>query len=243
MIKLHVLLPLLFVLASFIPAPPPQKTQNFWARLKSFFGVSANPGNQKGGEPEADGDIFLYNVTTKFGSQLKQGTFRSPIFMADDKAILALSGNKVVKIEVDNGKLTELFTVPGIIKLVGAEKDAPNQVLILSDLDNDRCFGVGVLSLTDGKVTTLDYGSGQEDRDMVSHLRGWTREYDNGDTKLQIQANTKKVNDSDVTTTDAFLKLKDKQDSINISRCPTGVFCGQPSISNDRKFVVFIGKV
>lgn len=102
MIRLRLLLPLLFLSASFALAVPPQKTESFWTRVKKFLGVSANPSNQRGdSEVVNDADIRLYNVTTKIGSTLKQGRFRSPIFLPGDKAILALSGNKIVKIEVD----------------------------------------------------------------------------------------------------------------------------------------------
>jgi hypothetical protein len=239
MIKQSLLL--LLVSASLIFTPPPQKTASFWERLKSFFGVSANPGNQKGPDPEASLDIYLYNVATKIGNPLKQGSFRSPIFTADDKAILALSGNKVVRIQVDNGDLSEIPTDPGIVKLVGAEKDTAN-ILVLTDLDNDNCLGVGVLSLTNGQITKLSYGNGQEDRDMVGHLRSWTREYDNGDMKLDVRGRVDRVNNSDVTTTDAFLLVKG-QPEVNVSRCPTGVLCGQPSLSNNRKTVVFISRL
>lgn len=136
----------------------------------------------------------------------------------------------------------DLFTVPGIKKLVGIDKETPDQVLVLTDLDNDNCENVGVLALADGIVTNLPYGRGKEDQDLVTHLRNWDREYDDGDTKFEIRASTKKVNGVDVTTTDAWLKLKDKE-WVNLSRCPTGVTCGQPSISNDRKFVLFVGKL
>lgn len=243
MIKMRLVVPLLIVFASSAMALPPQKTQSFWTRVVRFFGVSASPSNQKGEEGAAlEGDIHIYDVTTRFGSKLKSGTFRSPIFLPTDKAILALSGDKVVKIDLETGTATELVTVPGIKKLVGVDKEAPEEVLILSDLDNDNCPNVGVLALADGVVTNVPYGRGNEDQDLVTHLRNWDREYDGGDTKLEVKSSTKKVNGINVTTTDAFLKRKDMP-LVNLSRCPSGVACGQPSISNDRKFVVFVGKV
>ncbi len=243
MITLRLLMPLLLVSVSLTVPPPPQKTQSFWSRVVKFFGVSASPGNQRGDDSEVkDGDIYIYNVTSRIGSAVKQGTFRSPIFLPGDKAILALSGDKVVKIDVENGTSEELFTIPGIKKLVGVDQEAPDQVLILSDVDNDSCPSVGILALTDGKVTSLTHGGGSEDRDLVSHLRNWDREYDGGNTKLEIRLVTKKRNNVELKATDAFLKRKEK-DWVNVSRCEAGVNCGQPSISNDRKFVLFIGKV
>src|SRR6476660_449282 len=120
MIRPRMVLPLIFLSASFTLALPPQKTQSFWTKVLKFLGVSSTPGNQKGDdEVISDGDINIYKVDTRLVLSLKQGAFRSPIFLPSDRAILALSGDKVVRIElitespteISAGALTELFQV------------------------------------------------------------------------------------------------------------------------------------
>ena len=241
--KIRLLMLLLFV-SSFASASPLKKTESFWNRVLKFLGVSATPSNQKGRDESVEvieGDIYIYDVATKSGSALKIGSFRSPIFLASDRQVLALSGDRVVRIDVANGAVTDLFPSRGIKKLIGIEQGAPDQVLVISDLDNDNCPSVGVLKLADGFIDNIPYGNEEEDKTLVSHLRDWTREYDGGKTLLEVKTITKKRNGADVKATDAFLKLPDK-DPINVSRCPTES-CGQPSISNDRKSVLFVGKV
>jgi hypothetical protein len=243
------ILPLLLLSASFAFAAPPQKTQSFWSRVLKLLGVTATPANQKGDEdPTTEGDIWLYKVDLRVASPLKQGSFRSPVFLPSGKTVLALSGDKVIKIDivldgtqVVAGPSTELFTKPGILKLVAVESDAPDQVLVLTDLDHDNCPGVGVLNLTDGNIAALPHNDSKDDRDLVAYLRRSERAYDDG-TKLEVRLGTKTRNGTNLEATEVFFKPKDK-DWVNVSRCPAGVNCGQPALSSDRKFVLFIGKV
>lgn len=237
----------LFLLGSISVASTPPTPESLWKRVAKFLGLTAAP-NPKGDEDQViEGNIHLYNVETRQISPLKQGTFRSPVFLPTDRTILALNGEKIVKFdftlnenELTIGEVTEVRAVPGIKKLIGVEKDAPDQLLIMTDLDNDNCPNVGVLSLADGSVVNLQYENNSEDKDIVTYLRGWEREYDDG-TKLVIKLETKRRNGADVKATNAFLKLRDR-DLLNVSNCAPGVNCGQPSISNDRKFLLFIRK-
>lgn len=239
----------LVLCASFVIAPPlPQKTQSFWTRVLKLLGVTATPANQKGDEdPTTVGDIWLYKAVPKIAAPLKQGNFRSPIFLPAGNAVLALSGDKVVKFditisgaEVSASALTELLTMPGLLKLVSAQSDAPDQVLVLMDLDNDNCPGVGVLNLTDGTIGPLQHSNSQDDRDLVTYLRRSEREYDDG-TKLEVRTMSKTGTGGKVESIDTFLQLPGKN-WVNASQCRPGMNCGQPAISSDRKFVLFVGK-
>ena len=230
-----------------VPVALPQKrTQSFWDRVWKFFGVSATSGDQKGGEDLIrtrvddfgiyEGNLWIYTVSTKVGVELTQASFRSPVFLPNEPAILALTGERVVKIPLNNGPLTDVASVPGIQKLVKIQDDAPDQALILTDLDRDNCPAVGVLSLSDGTVTSLVHEGREEDIALISYLRGWQREYVD-ETRLEIKTKTKD-NGARKEWTDVWLKLKNK-DSVNVSRCD-GVNCGQPAVSNDRGLVVFV---
>lgn len=244
----HTLL-LLVLCASFVIATPlPQKTQSFWTRVLKLLGVTATPANQKGDpDPTSDGDIWLYRLEAKVGSPLKQGNFRSPIFLPSRQTVLALSGDKVVKFDFTiNGAdltttdTTDVLTKPGLLKLISVQSDAPDQVLVVIDLDNDNCPGVGVLNLTDGTISVLPHNNSGEDADLIAYLRRSEREYDDG-TKLEIRRSSKTRNGVTVESTDVFLQLPTKS-FVNLSQCRPGMLCGQPAISIDRKFVLFVGK-
>lgn len=245
----HTLLPLVLCASFVIASPLPQKTQNFWTRVLKLLGVTATPANQKGDEdPTSDGDIWLSRVAPKREWALKQGNFRSPIFLPSSQTILALSGDKVVKFdfaindtEVTATEPATVWTKPGLLKLISVQSDALDQVLVLTDLDNDNCPGVGVLNLTDGNISPLPHNNNSnEDRDLISYLSRSEREYDDG-TKLEIRKSKKTRNGAQVDSADVFLQLPTKN-FVNVSQCRPGMLCGQPAISIDRKFVVFVGK-
>jgi hypothetical protein len=296
-------LTLLLIIALTAPAALPQKkTPSFWDRVVKFLGVSSTPGSMKG-EPDriGEGDLWIYNVQTKVGAQLRAGNFRSPIFISGT-VILAISGDRVVRIPVAGGPVTEVASVPGIQKLIGVESMTPSpatptasatatptpavetptpavaaptpavatptppvetptpavaaptpavatptpspesappdEVLILSDLDRDNCPSVGVLNLSTGSVTPVPNGGLEDDLKMISHLRSWDREYDNGDTSFEIKLKSRQ-NGTRREWTDVVLKQKNKED-VSVSRCPVGINCGQPAISPSRGSVVFV---
>jgi len=243
------LLPLIVLSASFATAALPQKTEGFWAKVLKVLGITATPANQKGDEdPTVQGDIWVYKVDSKLASPVKQGNFSSPIFLPSGNVVLALSGEKVVKIDVvlegtqiSAGTAAELATIPGIIRLIAVQSDAADQVLILTDMDHDNCPGVAVLNLNDRSVVPLTHTNSKEDGNLIDYLRRSEREYDDG-TKLEVRMEIKKKDGKDLQAVNAYLKLPGK-DYANISRCPAGVNCGQPSVSNDRKYVLFVGKV
>lgn len=232
---------LLLSIALVVPiAVSQKKTQSFWDRVVKFLGVSSTPGGMKDGLPDriGNGDIWIYNVETRVGVELKSGNFRSPIFLSDNQTVLALMEERVVSFPVSGGPITDVATVPGIQKLVGVEDDTPGQVLILSDLDRDNCPVVGVLTLSSATVTNLPNGGLEDDLKLVSHLRSWDREYDGGDTRFEVKIKTKQ-NGTVKEWTDVMLRQKNKGE-VNVSRCPAGVNCGQPAISPDRGSVVFV---
>jgi hypothetical protein len=234
MIRLRLTAITLLALMSIAIAAPADEP--LWKRALRFLGVSATPGNQRGEEDRVGaGNIHLYNVETKGGGQVKAGSFRSPIFFGDDDNLLALTGEQLVKITLSTGTVAPLCSIPGVKKLVGISSDAADQVLLLRDLDQDNCPSVGILSLANCQVESVPI-AGRDDEASVSYMRGWDREYEG--MKLETRKKTKQVNGREVEWTDVWLMPKNK-DSINISRCD-GTNCGQPAISKDGKFVVFV---
>lgn len=223
-----------------------KKTAGFWDKVWKILGVTATSGSQKGPIEDLiptrfgadtfaifDGDLWIYRVPTKGNVELRVGNFRSPVFLPNEqKALLALSGERVVKIPLDDGPVTEIATVEGIQKLIEVPTDAPGQVLILMDADRDNCPSVAILSLTDGAVTFVPHEGREDDLKLLQYLRGWERTYAD---KARLEIKTKTKNGREYT--DVILRVNDKE--TNVSKCE-GVNCSQPALSSDRTAVVYV---
>ena len=232
---------LLLLSGSLAASLQPARAETFWQKVFKFLGVSATPSKQKGpGDQVKTGDIQIYNSEVrKIFPLTNEGGFRSPIFLPDDQNVLAIKDGRIVKITIPDGPVTEIFPINGIVKLIGISKADSDQVLILTDLDQDNCPAVGVLSLQFGNVTNIPYSDNEDDEKMITHLKGWKREYDDGNTKLEIRIQSAGSGNSKTEWTDIFLKRK-SEDWVNVSHCDRGVNCSHPSISNDRKLVAFV---
>jgi len=214
-----------------------QKTETWWETILRVAGISATPSSQKGPRDQiTNGELWIVNADGGNRFQLVEGHgIRSPIFHQDQQSVLALRGEEIVEVKV-SGLIESplpLFFVPGITKLVGGLKDGSNSILIL--LKDDT---VGLLSLETRKVTLLSYdATSSENRQMVNHLRGWSREY--GDSRLYVERQTE-VGLGGITTewTDVFLKNGQKSPE-NLSNCQ-GTNCSQPSLSSDGTLVVYV---
>ena len=82
--------------------------------------------------------------------------------------------------------VTNLSAVTGIRKLVGFNKDGPDQVLVLVVAhDSSGHPEVAFLSVSGGKLAPLSYDpSSREDRHMLKHLSAWDHDY--GETSAYI---------------------------------------------------------
>lgn len=220
------------------PAPTPRQL-TWWDKLLLVSGVSATPRNQRGEESARTGDflgdIYVVALNSNFeptgaGSKITTGGgFRSPVFLPGGDDLLAIKGEKIVRLSVSRRTEKELQTVKGIVKLVGVNAGNPDEVLILTDLDRDNCPGVGMFSLSTGKVTPIPYGLTGLDETRVRHLMGGDREYD--DVRLQ-----------EVPEADARLNVYVKpsnRDRVNVSGC-AGVNCFHPTYINNPRRVAYV---
>jgi len=224
--------------------PPPQNAKQkpspgFMDRVLSFLGISDSPGTLKGpGDEVVNGSLVVVDLGSRSSVPLAGGDgFRSPVFLPGSNDVLALKGTDVVRFATHPGEPKTLFTVPGILKLVGAGKNDPNSVLILQSNESGAHPHVALLSVSTGKIAPLTYDSASDaDLQAVEDLQGWTRTY--GDKQLEVRSQKKQALSGVVEWSDVFLKV-DGQQSVNVSRC-NGTNCGQPSLSGDGKLVVFV---
>jgi len=228
---------ILLILSVALAVPAQKKKQSFWQRLLRFAGISATPSAQKGPDDEAaTGDIWLLEVNSSKAFKLTTaGGYRSPIFLFGDKKILALKGVDVVEIGLPGGQPKTLFSMNGAVKLVGLNMDDPNAILVLIE-DQNRDPGLGLLSLSNGRVTKIPPGGTEEFRRAVTHARGWERVY--GSTKVYVKTEIKTDLAGAREWSDVYLKQANGAPR-NLSLCD-GTDCGQPSLSQNGRSVVFI---
>jgi hypothetical protein len=223
------------------PSPPAkQTTESFWAMLLRISGISATPRNQRGPQTGKTGQVwvaFLDNKTRRRVATNDTG-FSTPVFFPDGQSILAVQGNDVIKLSVADGSKQKVTEVKGIIKLVGFDTTDLDKVLILSDEDRDSCPTVGLLSLATGKVVPQPYGRGEGDQLLLGHLEGSYREYDNGKFGVDSVTQSRDHDSGPITWLDIVFMEQNKAD-VNVSLCEPKN-CIQPSLSNDRKRVVYI---
>jgi hypothetical protein len=220
------------------PAAPNQKT-SFTEKLLKFLGISDSPGTLKGpGDEITSGELWLADVQARTTRALASGEgYRSPIFLAGAKDVLALRGMDVMQIPTAGGGGRKLYPVDGIVKLVGASSADPGTVLILLRGEADGRPRVGLLIVSTGAVTPVRYdpASGQ-DLQMLEGLEGWSRTY--GDRHIYVKRQSKPAFSGTVEWRDVFLQAG-SQPPVDVSQCD-GANCGQPSLSADGHWVVFV---
>ena len=230
---------MMLLLASISPDLAAQKKkESFWQRLLRFAGISATPSAQKAPDDGVTaGDIWLVRVDSNDKLRLtNDGGYRSPVFLAGDKSILALKGNSVVKLAIPAGTSNRLFNLKGVVKLVGLNMDDPDSILILLE-HQDGHPALGILSLKIGQVTEISPdGEDQEFRRALAHAQGWERVY--GTTKVYVKTEVKNDLAGPLEWSDVYLKHS-KTEPKNLSQCD-GINCGQPSLSQDGRQVVYI---
>src|SRR5262245_6748450 len=221
------------------PPARPRRTESFWEKALRISGISVTPSAMKGDEDGLNGDVHVLDLTDKPGRRLTfNGGYRSPIFLPGETGLLALKGEDVVELPFDGGAEKKLYTINGVVKLVGVSQDDGTQVLYLSR-DREGQLTVGLLALSDGQETKLAYNpESEEDKTLVARLSGWERVYDGGKITLYTQLESKEASNGKLEWREVYLK-RDSQQVEPITRCD-GVNCGNPTLSQNGRYVAFI---
>lgn len=221
-------------------APPakPKTQTTFTEKLLKFLGISDSPGTLKGpGDEVASGELWLADLQAGTSRALNgSGGYRSPIFLMGSKDVLALRGIDVIRVPAAGGEGKKLYSIDGAWKLVGASSDEPRTVLILLR-SGDARPRVGLLTVSTGAVTPVSYDpASNQDLQMLENLEGWSRTY--GNKRAYVQKQSKRAFSGPVEWTDVFLHV-DGHSPSNVSQCD-GVNCGQPSLSADGQWLVYV---
>ena len=202
-----------------------------------FLGISVTPQTKGPGDEIATGDIWVALLSGNVTRQRLtfDGGYRSPVFLPDDRAILALRGDSVVRLPVFGGEPERVVTASSVTRLIGTSAEKPNEALVLTE-DADGRAAIGVLSLRDGRIAMLAAGTTPDERGMINRLKNWDRAYTT--VKLTVETTTEHGLSGPRTWSDVYVN-RTGQPKENVSRCDESD-CGQPSLSHDRMRVVFV---
>jgi hypothetical protein len=221
-------------------APGKQRTStSFTEKLLKFFGISDSPSTLKGPEDEVtSGELWLGDLDSKVTRALTSNAgYRSPVFLAGTKDVLALRGKDVVQVPSGGREGKTLYTLEDVLKLVGSGSEDPGKVLMLLRGNAGGHPRVALLTISTGVITVVPYDSGSsQDLQMVEHLQGWSRTY--GHKRVYVKRQAKQALSGTVEWSDVFLQAGN-QEPVNVSQCD-GAQCGQPSLSEDGRLLVFV---
>lgn len=223
-------------------SPGPQKRTSFVEKLLKFFGISDSPGTLKGpGDEVASGQLWLADLNSQSTRALTSGDgYRSPIFLTATKEVLALRGSDVVQLPVLGGEGRKLYSIDGIVKLVATGSADAGTVLVLLRGEAGGRPRVALLNVSTGAITPVPYDpASSQDLQMVEDLAGWSRTY--GDRHIYVKRQSKQALSGTVEWSDVFLQVGN-QTAVDVSQCG-GVNCGQPSLSADGHWLVFVKSV
>lgn len=231
------LLGMAFLLSILMGCSGESWAESFFDKVLRISGISATTGNQRPSGSVNDGDVWIISLSGKEKRVLTNGgSYRSPVFNIGDKEVFALQGEGIVKIPTSGGRVHPLYSVKGIKKLVGVDRTDSTRLLFLAEDDDGRTV-VGLISMVGGGISYVPYDSrSRDDRNLISSLKEWRRTV--GDKTIYVETETKTGMVGHMEWTDVILKEAGASPQ-NLSQCD-GVSCGQPSISIDGTFVVFI---
>lgn len=148
-----------------------------------------------------------------------------------------LQGTDVLRLPLDGGEGKKLFAIQGIWKLVAASSKDPDSVLILLREAEASRPTVALVRLNTGAVVIVPYDpTSPQDLQMLEDLQGWSRTY--GDRRIYVGRENKETRSGTLEWNDVFLQVE-HQPAMDVSRCD-GAECGQPSLSPDGQWLVFI---
>ncbi|HEX2457949.1 MAG TPA: hypothetical protein VHI99_29905 [Vicinamibacterales bacterium] len=217
--------------------PPPPPKESIITKLLRIAGLTVAPTQMRGpGDEVAPGDIWIVALDARAPRALTTGGgYRSPI-IGPDGMVYALKGDAVVRLDTQQSQTAPLQKATGVRKLVGFDPATRDEIVVL--LESPVAGApLATLALKNGTLTPLPHdGQSEDERTLVAQIRGQDRSY--GDTSVYTRTETKRGLSRTIEWTDVFVK-RGSDAPQNVSACD-GVNCVQPSLSPDRRSVVFV---
>jgi hypothetical protein len=206
-----------------------RRPPTFWERILRLAGISQAPRMSRSGCPTeiVSGQIYLVNLASKEKKLLSADrSYRSPIFATGGNSILALNGDELIRIPLSGAPPSVLHKMPQAHKLI-AVADSDDELLVLT-----RDQKIGIFSFLTNDFEPFDEKD-ERYRGMLERIR---RSYHNYDSGIKVQ-----VDQPDGSGSCQVMLIESPSRPINVSECRR-MHCGQPSLSPDRRWVVFIGQ-
>jgi hypothetical protein len=197
------------------PQKPVQKPhESFWEWLARVTGISATSSGLKGElQIGFSGDIWIASIDDAGGQRLTfEGKYSWPVFSQDDQSIFAIREGELWSVPVGAGDPVRLRRSPsGVSELVGA---GPQGIVLFV---SDR---IGLFEPESGEFSP--FSPTDADRAAIERLRAPVRTY--GQITVAQQQNA------------VTIDLNGETHSIE----RTGERIGEPSVSHDRKRLVYV---
>ena len=173
-------------------------------KLLRVAGLTAAPAQTRGTTAAATpGNIWVASTDKSPSKALTtDGGYTSPIFSPDGR-VYALRGGAVVRLPQETGAGVAVHQARGVLKLVGFDVKNPDDLVVLLEASGVGS-PLGVLSLTNGRVTPLAFdAASEEQRRIVARIRSDERQY--GPTGVYASAESRRGPSRSVRATDVYL--------------------------------------
>jgi hypothetical protein len=207
--------------------------KSFLTAILRFTGITATPSTVRGNDNFMEGDIWLAHVGEAEASEPRKitsgGTYHTPLWLPGSQSILAMKGDKLVRLSAQGNEEKTLHTLTDNTALVGFDKNNPDLVLVLQEPL------AGILTLAKGQITPLPYDMEKtDDRNGLDMLRSGFRDYGT----VQVSIENKRVKDSQNHFKQFnTIHIKRGNNDIPIS-CLSA--CSQPALAEDGRQILFI---
>lgn len=203
-------------------------------KLLRVSGLSAAPGQLRDGEA-TPGSLWVGEIGGAAPVRwTSDGGFRYPVFAVSDGSIYALAGQTLVRIPGAGVTPLSLRPVRGVAKLVGFDRRAPDELIVLMD---DATAPLATLSLATGNLVALPFDPRASEQDrLLSQIRAQDRGV--GNLRVQVRKQQRQGLSRTIEWTDILVQ-QGGGEPRNLSRCD-GVNCSQPALSGDATRVVFV---
>jgi hypothetical protein len=157
------------------PAPPKPAPEPMLKVIARFLGVSKSRIPVLRRAPPEDGEIWLGSLDAREPQQLTEAGYRWPVFRADGQTLYALRGDALEEIPIATRRASVVRRVPGVLKLVGIDPAAPDELLIVLPGPGNLPTPA-VLSIATGRQTAI--GPVPKGDEVVDHLLDQKRVYE-----------------------------------------------------------------
>ncbi|MGR8929899.1 MAG: hypothetical protein ACU836_04595 [Gammaproteobacteria bacterium] len=202
-----------------------------------FAGITVTPSQTRGNEYRGEGDIRMVSVSEDSVSKpqpiTEDGRYRTPLWIPHSQSLIAMKGDRLVRVDTPSGNERELHGLSYDIRLIGFDKHDDDRVLVLKD------SMVGILSVDSGQIVPVPYESGDPaERLAMDRLNDSSRDY--GTIRIFVGDNIEPKSGGGFR---ALNKIYIETAGVKRVLVDCESACGQPALSEDGRRLLYIGGI